>query len=541
MHDPLAAQKNLQPSTAYSKNMQVWTENSPREGEQRFPVPLENSSEEEDTRQSLAAIVVSSYDAIISKTLDGIITSWNASAERMYGYTAEEVIGKSITVIFPLDRQDEFFQIMERIKKGERVEPYETKRLRKDGTLLDISVTVSPITDRSGTIVGASAIARDISEQKRMQVELRQAKQQLEVIFQHVADGITVQDTSGAIVYINDTGARRYGFSSAQEMLTLDKQALEQYLTRFIMKDEDDHLLPPAELPAFKVLQGEPHAERVIHYLDTQSGISSWALLKSTPIVDEHGNVQLAVNIFSDITEQKELEQHKDAFIGMASHELKTPLTSLKGFTQLLKRMFEKQGILEPLPYLTRMDSQLDKLTKLIKDLLDISKMQKEKLPLNIETLDLNELVSQTVEIMQAMIHTHHLHFESAAQPAAVGDRDRIGQVLINLLNNAVKYSPDADQVVVRVSADQEQAIVSVQDFGKGIAPVHHQKIFDRFYQISDDDDKPFSGLGIGLYISSQIIKQHHGRLWVESQKGSGATFYFALPLKGQKAALLTL
>src|SRR5579884_4394801 len=128
-------------------------------------------------------------------------------------------------------------------------------------------------------------------------------------------------------------------------------------------------------------------------------GYAEWrlclVLVKSTPIVDEHGAVQLAISIFSDITEQKELEQRKDAFIGMASHELKTPLTSLKGFTQLLKRMFERQDILEPLPYLARMDSQLDRLTKLIKDLLDISKMQKDKLPLNIETFDLNELVDQ--------------------------------------------------------------------------------------------------------------------------------------------------
>jgi signal transduction histidine kinase len=135
---------------------------------------------------------------------------------------------------------------------------------------------------------------------------------------------------------------------------------------------------------------------------------------------------------------------------------------------------------------------------------------------------------------------THRLYFESAAHPQVVGDKDRIEQVLINLLSNAVKYSPDADSVIVRVSADQEHAIVSVQDFGKGIAEVHQQKIFERFYQVSDTEDKPFSGLGIGLYISSQIIKQHQGRIWVESSKGTGATFYFALPLKEAKPALLT-
>ena len=224
----------------------------------------------------------------------------------------------------------------------------------------------------------------------------------------------------------------------------------------------------------------------------------------------------------------------------MASHELKTPVTSLQGFTQLLKRMFERQGITEPLHYLTPMEGQLDRLTKLIKDLLDISKMQMGKLPLRVEAFDLSELVRETVEEMQAMVVTHHLHFESTAQLVVVGDKERIEQMLIHLLKNAVKYSPDVDRVIVRVSADQEQATVSVQDFGKGIAEAHQQKIFECFYQVSDTEEKPFSGLGIGFYISSQIMKQHQGRIGVESTKRAGATCYFTLPLKDPKVALLT-
>ena len=495
---------------------------------------LRDSTEQievDDARRKLASIVVSSYDAIIGKTIDGTITSWNAAAERMYGYTAEEIIGKSIMLLFPLDKQDEFTVIMEQIKKGERIDSFETTHVRKDGTILDISVTISPIKDRSGAITGASAIARDISKQKRLEAEVRQAKQQLEAIFQHVADGITVQDAKGTIIYANDTGAKRCGFPSAQEMLALDKQSLDQYLVRFEMRDEDGHPLSIGELPAYKALQGEKYSERVIRYLDTQTAASSWVIVKSTPIFDERGRVQLAVNIFSDITEQKEHEQRKDAFIGMASHELRTPVTSLKGFTQLLKRMFERQGVTEPLHYLARMESQLDRLTKLIKDLLDISKMQMDKLPLRLEALDLNELVRKTVEEIQEMVVTHQLRFESTAQPVVVGDKDRIEQVLINLLNNAVKYSANAKNVIIRVNANQEQAIVSVQDFGTGIAGAHQQKIFERFYQITDTEEKPFSGLGIGLYIASQIIKQHQGHMWVESSKGTGATFCFTLPL----------
>lgn len=520
MQDSLASSEAMNTGTASANTIQganLWDSTGP--------------TDIDDVRQKLASIVVSSHDAIIGKTIDGTITSWNAAAERMYGYSAAEIIGKPITLLFPLDKQDEFTVIMEQIKKGKRIDSFETTRVGKDGAILDISVTISPIKDRTGAITGASAIARDISKQKRLEAEVRQAKQQLEVIFQHVADGITVQDVNGTIIYANDRGAKRCGFSSAQEMLALDKQTLEQYLARFEMKDEDGHLLSLGELPAYKALQGEKYSERVIRYLDTQTAATSWVIVKSTPIFDERGLVQLAVNIFSDITEQKEHEQRKDAFIGMASHELKTPVTSLKGFTQLLKRMFERQGITEPLHYLARMESQLDRLTKLIKDLLDISKMQMDKLPLRLEAFDLNELVLATVEEMQAISVTHQLHFESSAQPTVVGDKDRIEQVLINLLNNAVKYSPNAHRVMVRVSANQEQAVVSIQDFGKGIAGAHQQKIFERFYQITDTDEKPFSGLGIGLYISSQIIKQHQGRIWVESSKGAGATFCFTLPL----------
>jgi len=353
----------------------------------------------EERLQFLASIVETSDDAILSKNLDGIVTSWNRAAEHLYGYTAEEMVGQSVTRIMPPNLQDEFTKIMTRIRRGERVDHYETIRRCKDGTLLNVSVTVSPIKDSTGAIIGASAIARDITEQKRL------------------------------------------------------------------------------------------------------------------------------------ISERKELDRRKDEFISMASHELKTPITSLKGFLSLFKRRLATHGDEKELHYLARMDAQVDKLTKLIGDLLDISKMRTGQLVYREERFGMDELVQEIVENVQGTTQTHHLILEGQSQAEVFGDRDRIGQVLINLLNNAIKYSPGADTVLVQVRKDWNAVLITVQDFGIGIAKEHQHKIFERFYQVSGPEEKTYPGLGIGLYICCEIIKRHGGRLWVESRKGEGSRFYFSLPL----------
>ncbi len=253
--------------------------------------------------------------------------------------------------------------------------------------------------------------------------------------------------------------------------------------------------------------------------------------LSISPVKDSAGNIIGAAKIARDITERKELERRKDEFISMASHELKTPVTSLKGFTQLLLRQFKRLDDNETLRYLARMDTQLNKLTKLISDLLDISKMQTGQLEYRMEPFDLNVLAQEIVENVQGMTQTHRLILQKTAEVCVFGDRDRVGQVLINLLSNAIKYSPGADQVIVQIATDGTNALVSVQDFGIGIAEAHQEKIFERFYQVNEPAEKTYPGLGIGLYITSQIIRRHRGCLWVKSQKGEGSVFNFSLPL----------
>jgi signal transduction histidine kinase len=215
----------------------------------------------------------------------------------------------------------------------------------------------------------------------------------------------------------------------------------------------------------------------------------------------------------------------------MTSHELKTPVTSLKGFTHILQRRLEKQGDQQGLHYLSRIDAQLNKLTKLITDLLDLSRMQSGMLAFQRETFNLDGLIDVIVENAQAATTTHAIVVEGRTGAYILGDKDRLGQVFINLLTNAVKYSPRADKVLVRLFREGNQALVSIQDFGIGIDEAYHQKIFERFYQVSDPEERTYPGLGIGLYISKEILDRHTGRITVKSRKGEGATFAVALPI----------
>lgn len=347
---------------------------------------------EEEERSRLGAVVASSDDAIVSKTLDGIITSWNAAAERMFGYKAEEAIGKPITLIIPPELHHTEKEIIQKLRQGTYIHHYETTRLRKDGRLVAVSVSISPVKDSSGKIIGASKIARDV-------------------------------------------------------------------------------------------------------------------------------------------TERKELEERKDEFISMASHELKTPVTSIKGFTQVLQRRLKQRGDEDGVVFTKHMDAQLNKLTLLINDLLDLSRIQKGQLEYREELFDLGAVAEEISGNVQETTETHQLLVENQGGVQVFGDQDRIGQVLINFLTNAIKYSSQAETVIVRVYSTDNEAVVSVQDFGVGIAEAEHQKIFERFYQAPGPGGKMYPGLGIGLHISREIIKRHHGRIGVTSEQNTGSTFWFALPL----------
>ncbi len=232
-----------------------------------------------------------------------------------------------------------------------------------------------------------------------------------------------------------------------------------------------------------------------------------------------------------DITERKKLEQRKDEFIGIASHELKTPLTNIKGYVQILERVIQQMGDERLNQYVKKTNTYINRLNSLITDLLDVSKIQAGKLDLNYSTFRFDNLVKAAVESVQHTNHSHTVILEGKTNIMMKGDKHRLEQVFTNVLTNAIKYSPNADSVIITVSRDEECINVKVQDFGVGIPKKEISKLFQRFFRV-EATSKKFSGLGIGLYISNEIVKRHGGKMWVESDYGKGSTFYFSLPVK---------
>lgn len=481
----------------------------------------------EEERRRLATIVEFSNDAIFSKDINGIIESWNKAAEKMYGYTKTEIIGKHVNILFPRDRKDEFNFIMDQMKKGESVIHYETLRQKKDSILLTVSVSISPVRNTSGKIIGASSIARDISEKKHIEEELRRSKQQLEMILSNLVDGITVQDPQGGIIYANQAAAGMAGYNSWNEML----QNPAAWLDWFEIRDEFKKPMSLSDLPNRKIAKGEESSQKLINYVNKKTGEEKWSIVKSRRVVDNDNKTALIVTIIDDVTERIELERRKDEFISIASHELKTPVTSLKVFTQILERLFKKNGEEKVLRYLFRMNQQIDVLTNLIGDLLDVSKIQSGKLQLRRDWFFLDQVIKETVETIQESADAHKIVMKNIRRKKVYGDLDRIAQVLTNLLTNAIKYSPGKKKVIVSQKITKDKVVVSVKDYGIGILKSHQRKIFERFYRVYEDKDKTFPGLGMGLYISSKIIARHSGNMWVESTQGKGATFYFSLPI----------
>jgi PAS domain S-box-containing protein len=465
----------------------------------------------------LAAIVQSSQDAIISKTLDGIVTSWNPGAEKVFGYTAEEMIGQSITkLIHPNDLYEESM-IIGKIRRGERVEHMQTRRLHKDGHFIDVSLTISPVKDSSGNIIGASKIGLDITQEKKIQQALEESEQRSWLAIEAAKLGTFEWD----LPLDQFTGSRRlieiFGF---EEEIKITHRDLTNAL------HPDDREARDREVEAAPKKGALNYEARVVHPDKTVHWIKVFGKVlydqKKTP-VKMYGTV-------IDITDQKLMEIRKNQFIAVASHELKTPLTSVKAYAQLLKSTYQESPDNFLRNGLQKVDNQVTKMIRLVSDLLDISKIETEKFPLHKSNFDLDELVQEVVSDMQVTVSSHKINIDIAGPLPVFADREKISQVLTNFLSNAVKYSPGQKEVLIKAEKQGEWIRVLVLDRGIGIRPAEQRKIFERFYRSKFNDNISFSGFGIGLYISAEIVRRHDGEIGVISEYNKGAEFYFSLP-----------
>lgn len=274
----------------------------------------------------------------------------------------------------------------------------------------------------------------------------------------------------------------------------------------------------------------QPH-EVEVRIRQLRSGLFRFHLLRIIPVKSE-GGIKSWVGTFTDIDDQKQEERKKDEFLSIASHELKTPLTSIKAYIQLIERMEDKQPGSKVATYIHRAHDQVSKLDGLINDLLDVSKIENGKLKINKSPFDMEKLLTGVVETIQYTSAQPALKIERKGPlitESINGDAFRIEQILINFFTNAIKYSPGAEKVILHTAVEKDHIYIGVQDFGIGIPDHKKKNVFTKFYRV-EESSVQFQGLGIGLYICAEIIKQHQGTYGVESTLGEGTTFYFTLP-----------
>jgi PAS domain S-box-containing protein len=479
----------------------------------------------------LVAIVQSSDDAIIGKTLDGIVTSWNPGATRIFGYTADEMIGQSITKLIPRELIDEEPRILERLKKGERVEHFETKRKTKDGRILDISLTISPIKDKNDRITGASKIARDITEKKQALQLITESEEKFRMAIRSTNLGTWEYLPLQHKLIWSEECCKIFGVPVDIDMsYELFLQLIHPDDTEFVHQ-EVQNALQPGSTGNYDIQY------RIIKQSDKQH---RWVRAQGKTYFNNNQAIRF-IGTALDITKEKQLEQRKDDFIKMASHELKTPITSIKGYVQLLLTIYDEMNEEKLLAAkgtirtsLHTISKQVVKLTRLVTELLDLSRIESGKLEMNKIMFDLPTLVEETVQDARHTTSRHALIVNSEFEGAIYGDRDRISQVLLNLLTNAIKYSPDSEPIEIFIKGNDETVTVSVKDQGIGIDKKEHIKVFERFYRVEGKSEQTYPGFGIGLFIANEIVQRHSGFMTLQSEKGKGSTFNFTLPINSK-------
>lgn len=534
---------------------------------------ITNRKHNEDRQAMLAAIIESSADAIVSKTLDGMITSWNNSAERVFGYAEHEVLGKHISIIIPEDRLAEETQIISKVSNSERVEHFETMRRTKSGIEIPLSLTVSPILNKQGKVIGASKIARDISRQKIAEERLQNYAEHMEIL-NSIGQTISADlDTQGILQKVTDATTQLTGASFGAFFHNTVNEKGESYMLYTLSgvpREAFEKFPMPRNTKVFAPTFGgdgivrsdditqdprygknKPHSGMPEGHLPVVSYLAVPVIAKNGDVIGglffghpkaarfkkEHEQLVAGVAAQAAVAldnaklydEIKVLNAKKDEFIGLASHELKTPVTSINGYLQIVERGLKEDDRYKQ--FITKARAQVSKLTTLIEDLLDVSKIQTGKLPFSYTEFDLVNELTDVVDMMQQNNVTHKIELNYKQQPIMLkGDEQRIEQVMINLITNAIKYSPGADKIVINAEQKGKKVRVSVQDFGIGIDKDQHDRIFSRFYRV-ENLAAHMSGLGIGLYISHEIIERHKGKMWVESELGKGSTFTFELPI----------
>ena len=553
-------------------------------------------------RALLAAIIAGSEDAIISKSLQGVVTSWNAAAERLFGWTAEEMVGASILRVIPEALRHEEAAILAKVRGGERIERYETTRVRKDGTQFDVSLTISPIRDASGHIVGASKIAHDITERRRADAALVALAEEghaletlrkvgrsvasefdLNTIVQRVTDAAT--EISGATCgaffeHVQGQAEhpwRLYATSRAEreecEGFPTPTDFPEGFRGDASVRSDDIRVDPrfagtaavstPAGLSICSYLampvtsktgqligalllgHGErgrfnDRAERLVAGIASQAAIAIDNSRLVQALKERESTLSQLLSereriLQSERTARAEAERlgHlKDEFLATLSHELRTPLNAVQGWTHLLLRGPSTEQQKEALVVI---DRNVRAQSRIIGDLLDMSRIISGKIALEVQALQLHQVIQAAVDTVRQTAEARSIRINTLLDTSigfVRGDPNRLQQALWNLLTNAIKFTPAGGRIQVVLERVNSHVEISVEDTGVGIRQDFLPYIFDHFRQADSSTTRRFGGLGLGLSIVKNLVELHGGNVRVKSRgENQGSTFIVALPL----------
>lgn len=473
----------------------------------------------------LGAIVDSSDDVIISKDLTGTVMSWNKGAERIFGYAADEAIGQPIaTLIIPPDRQEEEPQILARLRRGERVDHFETVRRRKDGSLLDVSVTISPVRDATGAIIGASKIARDVTERKRMEAALVASEARFRQLADTMPQMVWTARPDGYIDYFNE---RWYQFTGFSRNLFGDESWAS------ILHADDQQRTRETWYSA--VNAGTPYS---IEYRlwDRQESRWRWFVGRAIPVRGEDGKIAKWFGTCTDIDEQKRIQddlrranQDLEQFAFSASHDLQEPLRTVNIYTELLAKRHSAKFDDEARRFMQFVRNGATRMETLIRDLLAYT--QVAQLEARYETASSAQSLEGALASLSGAIAESGAKITSDSLPTVRVHGMHVQQLFQNLVGNAIKYrSPDrVPEIHISVERQGEWWLFAVADNGIGIAPEYKETIFGLFKRLHHGTE--YSGSGIGLAICQRIVDRYDGRIWVESEPGRGSIFRFTLPI----------
>ena len=530
----------------------------------------------------LAAIVESSDDAIIGKDLNGVITTWNPAAERMFGYTEREAVGQSIRMIIPEGHQDEEAMILYRIRRGESVRHFETIRCRKDGSCLPISVTVSPIRNKAGVIIGASKIARDISDRKRAEAETQRAQRQAEFVVRmaevlsgsldyearlkdltrlavpSIADwaALDVLDGDGhirrvAVAHADptktqlDTEIQRHhqdptGPCNARQVIRTGKSVLVADMTDEMIvaaTNGDEARARSMRALGFVSCMCVPlknHGTIAALTLATAGSAHRYDTDDLRFAEDVASRAAMMVDNARAYADVRRANRLKDEFLATLSHELRTPLNAILGYARMLRA-----GMLTPDKFqrtFETIERNTSALTQMVEDILDVSRVVSGKMRLNMQAVELPIVLNEAVATVTPAAEAKHIRVETTMDPQVgpvSGDPDRLRQVVWNLLSNAVKFTPKHGRIQVRLERVNSSVEIVVSDTGIGIAPDFLPHIFEQFRQADSGFARQHGGLGLGLAIVRNLAELHGGTVYAASGgKDQGATFRVRLPLR---------